>query len=189
VSDSAIGWFFFLSSFACRRLPCSDSSAYTSPSCLVTFQVTLVSSRTLNRLNHDFPRSVRIYYRRPFTFQRPVPHTGSSNHQPQAPLSCFDKTDNHTPSFLPPHTQLLSVSSTCLKKIPGSWIRSLDDSCILPPFVVDPIALTNKRRCSRACSPFSGNRTPPTRHSFLTPNLSHSLPDTTDRTPHSLYTA
>ena len=96
VSGLAIGWFTLLvsclSSSVLFRLVSLHSlvSRYAPSLCS--------SSRTINRLNHDCRQSVRIYYRRPFAFQRPVPHTGSSNHQPQAPLSCFDKT-NHQHLF------------------------------------------------------------------------------------------
>jgi hypothetical protein len=97
---------------SCRLLPvvvCFD------PTRQLTFPLVLsrhASSHSCKqqdyRLNYDFSRSVRIYYRRPFAFQRPVPHTGSSNHQPQAPLSCFDKTDNQhlLPFHLTPSSYL-----------------------------------------------------------------------------------
>jgi hypothetical protein len=122
VSGLAIGWIL-----SCRLFPVVV--------CLVpTRQLTLPrvsshsshssSSSVINLLNHDSPRSVRIYYRRPFLFndQSRVPvHLIISLRRPCRVLT--RRTINT--SLLPPHTQLLFVLSSCLEKVPGSWIEVL----------------------------------------------------------------
>lgn len=121
VSGLAIGWFTLLvsclSSSVLFRLVSLHSLVSRHAPSLCS------SSRTIDRLNHDC-RRVRIYYRRPFLSndQSRIPvHLIISLKRPCRVLT--RRTINT--SFLPPHTQLVFVSSTCLEKVPGSWIEVL----------------------------------------------------------------
>jgi len=88
-SGLTIGWLFSFSSFACRCLPCFDSSAYTR----LVFRHAQDSLSATELAIHSIATPVGSHLlSATVTLQRPVPHTGSSNHQPQAPLSCFDQT-------------------------------------------------------------------------------------------------
>lgn len=81
-------------------------------------------SSTVDRLSQHSPLSVRIFYRRPFLFndhsRRPV-HLIINLKHPWRVLT----RRIITISLLLPHTHLLSVWSTCLERIPGSWIEVL----------------------------------------------------------------
>lgn len=108
---------FCLSSSALFRLVSLHSLVSRHASSLCS------SNRTINRLLDDC-RRVRIYYRRPFLSndQSRIPvHLIISLKRPCRVLT--RRTINT--SLLPPHTQLVFVSSTCLEKVPGSWIEVL----------------------------------------------------------------
>lgn len=106
VPGLAIGWstlfVFRLSSLALIRLVSTHSLVSHHPQVTLSVEVSIDFQSGLPSVgSHLLSATVSL--------QRPFPQTGSSNHQPQAPLSCFDKTNHHNLSLSTSHPPLVCV--------------------------------------------------------------------------------